>query len=268
MKNVHLRVLSYNIHKGFNAGQEFTLEGMKSAIELVHADLVLLQEVQGVHDTHKKKVKNWPTVTQFEYLADRIWPHYAYGKNAVYTKGHHGNAILSKYPMTFWENINISTNRFEKRGMLHAILEIPKLPGVHLHAICIHLDLLQKGREKQLDRLIERIQAVVPFDAPLIIAGDFNDWRESATKCLHKELGTEEVFEMHRGQHARTFPVWFPFLRLDRIYYRGVQVQDTKCLTGEPWSRLSDHAALFADITISVGAKSSSGVKSPVSDKP
>ena len=248
-KSIHLRVLSYNIHKGFNAGQEFTLEGIREAIELVHADLVLLQEVQGAHSAHKKKVVNYKE-SQFEFLADRLWPHYAYGKNAVYTKGHHGNALLSKFPLTFWENINITTNRFEKRGMLHAIVEIPELKDKHLHAICLHMDLLHGGRVQQLKRLVQRIQAAVPFDAPLVIGGDFNDWREHASTFLHDELGVSEVFAARTGLHARTFPVWFPFLRLDRIYFRGVKVRDSQCLTGEPWRRLSDHAALFADLEI------------------
>ncbi|MEQ1875648.1 MAG: endonuclease/exonuclease/phosphatase family protein [Bdellovibrionia bacterium] len=249
MKPVHLRVLSYNIHKGFNAGKEFTLEGIREAIELVHADLVLLQEVQGAHSAHKKKVRNYKE-SQFEFLADRLWPHFAYGKNAVYAKGHHGNALLSKFPLTFWENINISTNRFEKRGMLHAIAEIPQLKGLHVHAICVHLDLLHGGRVQQLKKLIQRIQAVVPFDAPLVIGGDFNDWRETATEILHDELGVSEAFKTRFGEHARTFPVWFPFLRLDRIYLRGVKVRDAKCMTGQPWTSLSDHAGLFADLEI------------------
>jgi endonuclease/exonuclease/phosphatase family metal-dependent hydrolase len=248
-KEIHIRVLSYNIHKGFNAGKEFTLEGMREAIELVHADLVLLQEVQGQHSGHSDKVKNWPKASQFEFLADRLWPHFAYGKNAVYTKGHHGNAILSKYPLSFWENVNISTNRFESRGMLHGIIDIPGSEH-KLHAICLHLDLLQAGRAQQIQKLIERIHAVVPHDAPLVIGGDFNDWREMAGHALRQELGIEEVFLLQTGQHARTFPVWFPFLRLDRIYFRGVKIRDLQCLTGQPWNRLSDHAALFADLVV------------------
>jgi endonuclease/exonuclease/phosphatase family metal-dependent hydrolase len=245
----HLRVLSYNIHKGFSAGRAFTLEGIREAIELVHADLVLLQEVQGQHDGHGKKVKNWPNVSQFEFLADRLWPHYAYGQNAVYDLGHHGNAILSRFPINYWENVDISTNRFENRGMLHVILEIPKTE-IKLHAICMHLDLLQGGRVQQVRRLVQRIHDVVPHDAPLIVAGDFNDWREKTSGVLHEELGIDEVFVSKHGRHPKTFPVWFPMLRLDRIYSRGVSIHEAQCLTGLPWSKLSDHAALFADLII------------------
>src|SRR3989338_3836062 len=112
-----LRVLSYNIHKGFSAGsRRFLLDAMREAIEIVHADIVLLQEVQGEHTGHLSRIPAYPSAAQFEFLADRLWPHYAYGKNAVYQHGHHGNAILSKYPILFHENIDVSTNRLESRG--------------------------------------------------------------------------------------------------------------------------------------------------------
>ncbi len=103
---------------------------------------------------------------------------------------------------------------------------------------------------QQVSRLVERIHAVVPHDAPLIVAGDFNDWREKASEVLHEELGIDEVFVSRYGRHPKTFPVWFPFLRLDRIYARGLSIHEAQCLTGQPWSKLSDHAALFADLII------------------
>ena len=60
-----------------------------------------------------------------------------------------------------------------------------------------------------------------PTDAPLIIAGDFNDWRHKANRLLVDELGVVEVFEAVRGRPARTFPSVMPVFRLDRIYARG-----------------------------------------------
>src|SRR4051812_49407405 len=112
MEKRKIRVLSYNIHKGFSAGnRQFVLNRIRTAIRDIHADLVLLQEVLGQHDKHGQLIENGPIRPQFEFLADSIWPHYAYGKNAVYTSGHHGNAILSKSPFSFWENLDISTNR-------------------------------------------------------------------------------------------------------------------------------------------------------------
>lgn len=248
MDKIRLRVLTYNIHKGFNTGNRgFVLGKIRDAIHEVHADLVLLQEVLGHHDGHGKRVQDWPTRPQFEFLADSIWPHYAYGKNAVYTSGHHGNAILSKYPFSFWENIDISTNRLERRGLLHGIIEIPHRRKP-LHVICVHLGLLETERQSQVKRICERIDQMVPHEEPLVIAGDFNDWRIKLSRPLERRVEVREVFEHLHGSHARTFPSWMPALKLDRIYYRGMQAKSAQTLTGKPWNQLSDHAALFAEL--------------------
>lgn len=227
----------------------FILKQIKESIELVHADLVFLQEVVGHHETHKNKHKDWPTVSQFEFLADKLWPHFAYGKNAVYTEGHHGNAILSKYPITFSENIDVSTNRLESRGILHAKIKIPEVAS-EVHAICLHLGLFETSRQVQISRLCDRIDSLVPHEAPLIVGGDFNDWQERASPILEKKLNLEEVFLKQQGTHAKTFPSWLPVFKLDRIYFRKLQVGDAKIFTDGIWSSLSDHAAIYAELRL------------------
>src|SRR5690349_18068205 len=102
-----LRVVSYNIHKGFNmSNRRFILRRIRDAIRDVHPELVMLQEVLGEHKHHAERHKDWPEQAQFDFLAHELWPHVAYGRNAVYGAGHHGNAILSKYPFKFVENID------------------------------------------------------------------------------------------------------------------------------------------------------------------
>lgn len=244
-----MRVLSYNIHKGFTTlNRNFVLKSIKEAIRLVDADIVFLQEVCGRHNKHAETHEEWPSSSQFEYLADEVWTHFAYGRNAVYSEGHHGNAILSHFPMETWENIDISTNSFESRGMLHSVMKNPKLSN-ELHCICLHLDLLESGRQQQLVQIAQRIERIVPHGAPLIVAGDFNDWKGKTSEALFTEANLKEAyFEMY-GEHARTFPSWLPMLRLDRIHYRGLNLKNVEVLTGKPWNRLSDHAAVFAEFT-------------------
>jgi endonuclease/exonuclease/phosphatase family metal-dependent hydrolase len=245
-----LRVVSYNIHKGFNtANRRFVLRRIRDAIRKVHPELVLLQEVQGEHRGHAKNIRDWPDQPQFDYLAHEIWPHVAYGRNAVYGAGHHGNAILSKYPISFVENIDISTNKLEKRGLLHAVIEVP---GRHrpVHAMCVHLGLFEAERQTQVRRLCARIESHVPHLDPVVIGGDFNDWLLKASGVLEKTLDVREAFLSLHGRHARTFPSWMPSLRLDRIYFRGMIASGARVLDGKPWSELSDHAALYAELAV------------------
>jgi endonuclease/exonuclease/phosphatase family metal-dependent hydrolase len=246
-----LRVLSYNIHKGFSTGnRKFVLHQIREAIRSVRADLVFLQEVLGEHREHQKKyAAHWERDSQFEFLADEVWPHYAYGTNAIYTSGHHGNAILSRYPFTFFENIDISTNRMEKRGLLHGVIEVPHLKKP-VHAICVHLGLFEADRAVQMRRICDRIESHVPHDEALIIAGDFNDWRVKLSRPLGSRLDVTEAFEELHQKHARTFPIWMPYLRLDRVYYRGLHARAARIMTGRPWTNLSDHAPLCVNLDL------------------
>ena len=91
-----LRVLTVNTHKGFTAfNRRFILPELREAVRSTAADLVFLQEVVGEHDRNSSRYNNWPPTSQYEFLADSMWNDFAYGRNAVYTDGHHGNALLS-----------------------------------------------------------------------------------------------------------------------------------------------------------------------------
>jgi endonuclease/exonuclease/phosphatase family metal-dependent hydrolase len=57
-----------------------------------------------------------------------------------------------------------------------------------------------------------------------------------------------EAFVSVRGRPARSFPSTLPVLRLDRIYVRGFSVDKAEVHYGQPWSRISDHAALTAQL--------------------
>jgi endonuclease/exonuclease/phosphatase family metal-dependent hydrolase len=237
-----IKLLSYNIHKGFSlTNSQYTLELIKKGIQESAAELLCLQEVCG-HSNHSHKEKLHPTSTQFEFLADGVWSHYAYGKNSVYKKGHHGNLILSKYPIVAHHNLDISNNRFERRGLLHAKLQLPS--NNFLHVMTAHLDLFENGRQKQKDKIINYVRASVGQSDRLLLAGDFNDWRQSLTLQFQQELQLKEAFLETNNQHAKTFPSFSPFLCLDRIYFKNLKVLECECLDGDTWSRLSDHTPL------------------------
>jgi endonuclease/exonuclease/phosphatase family metal-dependent hydrolase len=115
--------------------------------------------------------------------------------------------------------------------------------GRSVARINVHLGLLRIWRERQLSALIRRIERLVPHDAPLIIAGDFNDWTRRASDYLMRGLDVVEVFEQYGRSPARSFPAMLPFLHLDRIYARGFRVKDRSRASRPHWSRFSDHAA-------------------------
>ena len=246
---LEISVATYNIHKGFSQfNRRFVLHELRQRLHELDADIVFLQEVLGANSHSALHGVAQVERSQHEFLAHEKWPYHAYGKNSVYESGHHGNAILSRYPIASWGNQDISAHRFESRGVLHCELTLPD--GHSLHCLCVHLGLFKRGRSLQFGALVEIIRQAIPQDAPLIIAGDFNDWNNHARHSLANELDLREVFESDSGSLARSFPVAFPVLRLDRIYVRGLSIKNTEVHAQYPWNKISDHAALSANLSL------------------
>ncbi|HAJ72084.1 MAG TPA: hypothetical protein DCO68_08385 [Methylophilaceae bacterium] len=243
-----LNIATFNIHKGFtHFNTHFSLQNQRELIRKLNADVVFLQEVQDTHAKHSQHIDVHSASRQLQYLADNVWSNFAYGKNAVYPTGHHGNGILSKFPITKVNNQDISAHRLEQRGMLHCQINIPQWESP-LHAICVHLGLLATWRRQQLGAIADYIEQHVPIHAPLIIAGDFNDWTMRSGRVFAKRLHLLEVFEDHKSKPARSFPGWLPILRVDRIYARGFQINHTEVHSGPHFIKLSDHAILTAKL--------------------
>lgn len=245
-----IKVLTVNIHKGFTFfNRKFMLHELREAVRSVGADVVFLQEVTGSHARHERRVADYPTNPHYEFLADSIWPQFAYGRNAVYPGGHHGNAVLSKFHIVSFENHDVSIIGPERRGLLHCVLQVPGL-DTQVHVICVHLGLAESHRLQQLHMLCDLVRQHIPASAPVIVAGDFNDWRRRAHAVLAQGANLHEVFVQAYGKAARTFPARLPVLALDRIYVRNAIGHAPLVLPIRPWSHLSDHAPLAATIEL------------------
>lgn len=284
-----LRVVSYNIHKGRSLSGRDSLHDLRLGLHGLDADILFLQEVQGRNEQRAT------LDAQHESLAAALHMQAAYGCNAVREMTDHGNALLSRFPIVSFENEDISDHSLEQRGLLHGELDIE---GRTVHCFVVHLGLFAGSRMRQVEALAQRIQRLVPDESPVLIAGDFNDWRNELAPLFVKRLGVQEVF-MHASQTAgdiprirdsvrqirqvlrgeqpmsvlsrdkqlrhnqltmdgaeslrlppKTFPSKFPMLRLDRIYQRGFAVKKAQVLRGRPWSLLSDHSPIVADLEL------------------
>ena len=243
-----ISVITYNIHKGFSQfNRRMMLHELREQLREQSPDIVFLQEVQGRNRRHAKRIDGWPQQPQHSFLAEDVWQSTAYGHNVVNGRGHYGNAILSRFPIVDVFNQDVTHLRFERRGLLHCSIEAPEMTQA-VHCVCVHLSLFARSRRRQMDALSVYLEDIVATDSPLIVAGDFNDWRNEADTLLAERLGLCEVFAGSDGNPGRSFPARLPMLRLDRIYVRGFTVRLAEVHAGGPWSKISDHAALSAQL--------------------
>ncbi len=244
MDHPSLSCLTYNIHKGFSLGnRDYVLDAIRHSIRDTGADLVALQEVQGEHHGHANRINNWHREAHFEYLADSVWEHYSYGKNAIYQEGHHGNALLSKYPFLSVFNQDISQWRFSQRGLLHGRIQVPGHRAIQV--ACVHMGFLPYEQWRQTQKLGRWLQQLSPSD-PVVLMGDMNDWSRRIHRFLQRKFGLNEATQQRFGRLQATFPSLQPALSLDRIYYKNLYLEQCEVLHGKPWETLSDHCPVYA----------------------
>jgi endonuclease/exonuclease/phosphatase family metal-dependent hydrolase len=120
--------------------------------------------------------------------------------------------------------------------------------GERVHVVVAHFGLVHASRVRQVQRLARYIDAAVPPDEPLLVAGDFNDWGEKLDGPM-REIGLERASAApgRRGERL-TFPALVPVFALDRVYLRALACRSTQVPRGVAWARMSDHLPLVVEL--------------------
>ena len=247
----HLRVATYNIHKGVRGvgvRKRLEIHNLGLGVEALDADLIFLQEVRHFHhedaQTFARTWFGWPEQGQADFLAPEGYE-VAYRTNAVTEGGEHGNALLSRWGIGEIGHHDVSDHAFEQRGLLH----VPIMwHGLEVHTVCAHLGLIHSSRVRQVERLGAFIASHVPSNALLVVAGDFNDWGERLDGPM-RGLGLTRTQSPSGARHA-TFPSRLPFFTMDRIYTRGFRCASMQVPRGSAWARMSDHLPLIAELEL------------------
>jgi endonuclease/exonuclease/phosphatase family metal-dependent hydrolase len=241
---MHLRVLSYNIHKAIGGlDRRYRPDRVRDVLQHHAPDIVLLQEVDsGAQRSHAD--------AQVNLLGDALGlDHRAWFPNVrVHGGGHYGNAVLSRFPLVRAENIDLTIGRRKPRSVLHAQLRA-RFGGRSrtIHVFTLHLGLSGRERHRQLARFLE----CQPFErlhrrTPIVIAGDFNDVYGSLGKRHFAPVGFRTTQE-----RIRTFPAYAPLRALDAIYVRGdLALQHVQPSRLRVAKHASDHLPLIADVEL------------------
>ncbi len=239
-----VRVATYNIHKGVQGigpARRLEIHNLGHAVEQLDADIVCLQEVRKVHRREAEYFPHWPEQPQADFLAPEGYTA-VYQTNAHTRHGEHGNAMLSRWPVVSHQHEDMSDHRFEQRGLLHAEVLVH---GRAVHVLVVHLGLIKASRARQLAQIQRFIAREIPPLAPLVVAGDFNDWGT----LVQSMLGTAGL-ETFGQERKATFPSRLPVVQLDHVYVRGMQPLGLHVPRGRIWGRMSDHLPLIAEFDL------------------
>src|SRR5712691_7494152 len=221
------RVMTYNIHQGFNAGQVPSLDMLVDVISRESPDVLVLQEV----------VRGWMIDEQHDslsVLAERLAMPYVFAPNIGDL---YGNAILSRFPMTDVRRVHFavqSSARHQPRGAV----------GVRVGDVVIvttHLDDVTDSsaiRQEQVRTVLREWDG----EKVAIVAGDMNAEPSALEMGLFSEAGYGDLAE----PAGPTTTMDDPAKRIDYIWGIGV-------ISSNPHTVMalgaSDHRAVVVNVT-------------------
>ena len=240
---MQFRVATYNIHKGIGGlDRRYRPERIVETLTQYQPDIVLIQEVDD--DVPRSRHD-----CQVELFAESLdLKYHAYQRNVELRQGHYGNAILSRYPLSDVQNIDLTIPLKKRRQALLARCLLGN-PG-HQRSLLIgnvHLGLAGFERRIQLRRLLESpVVRHTQRQTPTIIAGDYNDVWGTLGKQIMLPAGFATA-----GKAIRTFPAAFPVQGLDRVFYRGDLISHHAFASRSDVARqASDHLPLIVDFQL------------------
>jgi len=206
-----VRVLSWNLHFGFDVRGWSDLEGVARSIEATGAEVVGLQEVsRGWYVNGSTDMLAWlqrrlrMPYARFAGASDAIW----------------GNAVLSRYPIVATEVVRLPREGVPlARNALRAELDLGA--GRRLDVVVTHLHHIEgpdgtRVRLAQLPRLLE----LVAGRPATVLVGDFNAEPASAEIALVRGAGLTDAFLAGGGGQADegTWPSDRPDRRIDYLW--------------------------------------------------
>jgi endonuclease/exonuclease/phosphatase family metal-dependent hydrolase len=206
-----VRVMSYNLHFGFDVSGWSDLEGVARAIEASGAEVVGLQEVsRGWYLNGATDMLAWlqrrlrMPYARFAGASDAIW----------------GNAVLSRHPIVAGEVVRLPREGVPlRRSALRVELDLGG--GRRLRVVVTHLHHVEgpDGARVRLAQL-PRVLALAAGRPATVLMGDFNAEPGSAEVALLRAAGLADAFAAAGGGPADelTWPADRPNRRIDYIW--------------------------------------------------
>jgi len=225
---VTFRLMTYNVHQGFNASQIPALDEIVATVAHELPDVLVLEEV----------ARGWMIDEQHDVLsvmAQRLEMQYVF----LPTIGDlYGNAILSRYPIEVVKRVPYApgpSQRNQPRGALFVRIG-------DLLVVGTHLDHTSDGTFVRQDQVRTILRELGDATA-VVVAGDLNAEPGDIEIRLFDQAGFQDL-----GQQAGpTTTGDEPPKRIDYVW--GLGVVGAQAHTTDPTNLSSDHRGLVVNIT-------------------
>ncbi|MGE5359981.1 MAG: endonuclease/exonuclease/phosphatase family protein [Bacteroidales bacterium] len=239
-----IRIATYNVHRCRGMDRRVDVARIGEVLAHLDADVIALQEIlRG--DVHGR---SGARADQVQYVARALGYDFAFGETRKMRGAAYGNATLSRLPILFHQNYDISWRHRERRGCLR--IDVRARAGTLLHVYNVHLGTSMFERPHQVGRLLsEDVLHHSSLRGPRLVMGDFNDWTRSVAASL---MGSNfESVDMKLLGRRRTYPGLLPVLHLDHLYYdRVLRLAGFRLYRTKLSVVASDHLPLVAEFEL------------------
>lgn len=240
--DIRFRVVTYNIHKCRGLDRRTLPERIIAILLELRADILCIQEV--VNAPRGRLLHDQAGAIERAFANF----HCAFGSNRPLHGGTYGNLTLSRFPIRYTRNHDI-THRREERGALQTEIDLPN--GSPMHLFNVHLGTMPLERRAQAKRLLSADILDQPgLSGPRLVVGDFNEWTQGLTTRLLRS--TFQTFRpRHAGRFPGTFPGLLPVFTLDHCFYEPpLELVETHLWRTREALIASDHLPLLADLRL------------------
>jgi len=227
-----LTAATWNIHGAIGTDGRYAPMRIVAVLEEIGADIVALQEVASEQE-HADFLGAIERATGYHVVA---------GLLRQRRGSDFGNAVLSRYPVTSVERLDLAVDGYEPRGALDVCVEARL--ALPLRVLATHLGLRPGERREQVRRLLAHVECESPH--PTLLMGDLNEWYlwGRPLRWLHSHFN-------ERPSAPRTFPARRPLFALDRIWVSPAgSLRGLACHASPRARAASDHLPLVATIDV------------------
>ena len=235
-----MRLLSWNIHKGIGGrDRRYALQRIIDCIDHERPDLVCLQEVDRL--VGRSQFDDQPRL-----LGQSLDLQSIFQANVSVANGTYGNLILSRWAVGSTHRISLKRGIRKARGAQLVHVETPE--GV-IHLVNTHLGLDEKERHWQVEFLLAHKLFQSSAAIPTLIAGDFNDGRDTLAERSLASHGFHQVTSP--AAEFRSFPSWLPVGSLDKVFIRGALKTERVRVVRTSLARVaSDHLPIVVEFSL------------------